>query len=79
VDHTIRRYDSLTEADAAEAQYYGSLKPEERLEILLDLIEAYRRANVEGSERFERVYRIDTHSLLPSVDEIATSPPSSSM
>jgi hypothetical protein len=59
MDYVIRRYDSLTEADSADAQYYGSLTPEERLDILFDLVESYRSAYGEGSEGFERVYRID--------------------
>jgi hypothetical protein len=59
MDYVIRRYDSLAEADSAEAQYYGSLTPEERLDILFDLIESYRSANGEGSKGFERVYRVD--------------------
>ena len=59
MDFTVRRYDSLSEADSAEDRYYMSLTPEERLSILLELIEMYRSTYGESSERFERVYRID--------------------
>ncbi|PYS42877.1 MAG: hypothetical protein DMG14_02580 [Acidobacteria bacterium] len=55
----IRRFDSLAEADEADHQYYASLTPEERLDILLELIDAYRSSYGEAAERFERVYRID--------------------
>jgi len=56
---TIRRFNSLSEADAAEDEYYGALTPEQRLDLLLDLIEMYRSDQGEVAERFERVYRID--------------------
>jgi len=59
MDSMIRRYDSLAEADAAEAEYYASLAPQERLEILFELIEMYRTTHGEDSERLERVYRVD--------------------
>jgi hypothetical protein len=59
VDLSINRYQSFEEADAADRRYYASLTPEERLEILFDLIEAYRSNYLEGSEGFERVYRVD--------------------
>ena len=59
MDLTIRRFETLTEADSAEAEYYASLTPEERLNILLDLIAMYRSNQGEDSERFERVYRVD--------------------
>ena len=42
MDFSIRRFESLAEADSAEAEYYASLTPEERLNILLELIEMYR-------------------------------------
>ena len=59
MDSAIRRYDSVAEADEAEAEYYALLTPEERLEILSELIETYRSTYGEDSERLERVYRID--------------------
>ncbi len=59
MDSMIRPYDSLAEADAADDAYYASLAPQERLEILLELIEMYRTTQGEDSERLERVYRID--------------------
>ena len=59
MDWTIRTFDNLTEADSAETAYYASLTPEERLNILFDLIAMYRSSEGEDSERFERVYRVD--------------------
>lgn len=59
MDFSIRRFETLSEADSAEAEYYASLTPEERLNILLELIEMYRSNQGEDSERLERVYRVD--------------------
>ena len=59
MDLTIRRFNSLSDADSAEAEYYASLTPEERLNILFELIEMHRRSQDEDSEGFERIYRVD--------------------
>lgn len=59
MDLPVKRYDSLAEADEADRRYYASLTPEERLEILLDLIATYRSNFLGTSERLERVYRVD--------------------
>jgi hypothetical protein len=56
MDLTIRRFESLAEADSAEVEYYASLTPGDRLNILFDLVES---GQDEDSERFERVYRVD--------------------
>ena len=59
MDPAIRRYDSLADADAADAEYYASLTPQERLDILFELIEMYRSTYGEDAERLERVCRVD--------------------
>jgi hypothetical protein len=51
-------FSSFDAADQADDEYYASLTPEERLEILLELIERYRSSLGEAAERFERVYRV---------------------
>ena len=58
MDSTIRRFNSFAEADEAEADYYACLTPEQRLEILFDLIETYRDNIGETSDRLERIYRV---------------------
>ena len=45
-------------ADRADDEYYAALAPEERLEILLDLVAAYRESTGEASTRLERVCRV---------------------
>lgn len=54
----LRVFKSLADADRAEEEYYASLTPSERVEILLDLIQQYRTSVGETAERFERVCRI---------------------
>ena len=49
---------SFDEAERADDDYYASLTPEERLDILLAMIERYRSSLGEAAERFERVHRI---------------------
>ena len=43
---------------AGTLEFYRSLTPEQRLDILFELIEASREEGDAASERFERVYRI---------------------
>jgi len=49
---------SFDEAERADDDYYASLMPEERLDILLAMIERYRSSLGEPAERFERVHRV---------------------
>lgn len=58
MEKTIQVYNSFEEADEAEIAYYASLSPNERVDLLLDIIAAYREAQGEAASRFERVYRI---------------------
>jgi len=51
-----KKYRSFAEAEQAEKEYYQSLTPEERLDILLDLIK--QGTPDEAFQRLERVYRI---------------------
>jgi hypothetical protein len=49
---------SFDDADRADDAYYASLSPPDRIEILLDLIDRYRRSLGEPAERLERVCRV---------------------
>ena len=54
MEFTVRKFASHEEADKADREYYRSLTPERRVEILLELVETYSNASAKG---FERVYR----------------------
>jgi len=49
---------SFREAEEADRQFYASLTPQQRLDILLDLMAAHRESLDEAPQRFERVYRV---------------------
>lgn len=58
MEKKVQKFSSFGEAEKAEREYYRSLTPEQRIEILLELIARYRQRDDESSERLERVYRI---------------------
>ena len=58
MDRTVSRFANHVEAEEADRRYYLSLSPQERLDILLELIERHRE-QLDASERgFKRVYRV---------------------
>lgn len=54
----IQVFHGFEAADRADDEYYAGLAPQERLEILLDLIATYRESTGEASARLERVCRV---------------------
>src|SRR3954451_12889776 len=56
VERVARVFRSFEEAERADDDYYASLTPEERLDILLAMIERHRSSLGETAERFERVH-----------------------
>ena len=57
MEMVIRQCSSHAHADAADRQYYKSLSPQQRLDILLELVDT-QRGNDESSQRLARVYQI---------------------
>jgi hypothetical protein len=57
MDKVVRKFGSHGAADAADAAYYRELTPQQRLEILLTLIERGKKPHEVG-QRPARVYRI---------------------
>jgi hypothetical protein len=55
---TVANFSSHREAGEATLAYYRSLSPQQRLDILLELIDSSRKQGDAASERLERVYRI---------------------
>jgi hypothetical protein len=62
----VRVFSGFDAAERADDEYYASLTPQQRLDILLDMIAAYRESTGEASEGFERVYRVVHFSELNS-------------
>jgi hypothetical protein len=56
VEREYRIFSSFQESDRADREYYRSLSPAERMDILLELVKQWQ--GNEAAEGFERVYRI---------------------
>jgi hypothetical protein len=63
-ERVLQLFTTFEDAERADDEYYASLTPAERLEILLSLVLAQREAQGEASTRFERVYRVTQLSRL---------------
>ena len=57
MEPVARKFSSHAAADAADRAYYQSLTPQERLDILLTLIERGKKPHEIG-QKIARVYRI---------------------
>jgi flagellar motility protein MotE (MotC chaperone) len=58
VERVVHVFRSFKDAEQADDEFYANLTPEERLDILLELVEQHRSAFGEAASRFERVHRI---------------------
>ena len=58
MDRVVRVFRNFEDADEADDQFYAELTPQERLDILLELIERHRSALGQAASRLERVHRI---------------------
>ncbi|MEZ4302057.1 MAG: hypothetical protein R3B70_44415 [Polyangiaceae bacterium] len=58
MEKVIQVLRSFEDADDADDADYAGLTPNERVDILLDLVAAYRESLSEAGERFERVCRV---------------------
>jgi len=58
VERVAQVFASFDAADQADDQFYADLTPQERLDLLLELVERHRSALGASAERFERVHRI---------------------
>jgi hypothetical protein len=58
MQRVARVFLTFEEAERADDQFYADLTPQERLDMLLELIARHRSALGESAERFERVHRV---------------------
>jgi uncharacterized protein YdeI (YjbR/CyaY-like superfamily) len=56
VEKAVSVFQSFAEAEKADREYYRSLTPERRLEILFDLVQSQQPD--EADQRLERVCRV---------------------
>lgn len=55
MEKRVRKFKTFAEAEAADREFYRSLTPDQRLEILLELVS---QEDGDAPPRLERVYRI---------------------
>jgi predicted Fe-S protein YdhL (DUF1289 family) len=58
MERVIRTFNSFEEAKKAEIEYWKSLEPRKKLEILEEIRLRYMELTGEGKQGFQRVYRI---------------------
>ncbi len=58
MDRILRTFDQFADADEADWQFYESLSPQERLNMLLEIIAQTVESSGEATERLERIYRV---------------------
>ncbi len=65
MDKTVRKFNSFAEADTAEREFYLSLTPLQRMEILLEIINQHHAgdkgrtdARDSASKRHQRICRV---------------------
>ncbi len=58
MEKIYKKFSSFAEADQADDAYYASLTPNERVDILLELIARYGMVFDGSPERFERVFKV---------------------
>lgn len=55
MERVAQVFDSFEEADLADDRFYARLTPQERLDLLLELIERHRGTLGESAERVHRI------------------------
>ena len=55
MEKVVRKFRTFEDAERADREYYASLTPDERMAILLELVQ---REHGDASKGLERVYRV---------------------
>ena len=58
MERVVRKFRSHAESDEADRDFYLSRTPDERLDILLELIARFQDGLDETAKGFKRVYRV---------------------
>lgn len=59
MEKVVRKFKTFAEAEAADREFYNSLTPDERVDILLELIAQYHGGTQPRLERVCRVVKFD--------------------
>ena len=58
MERVLRVFQSQEEADRAERAYFRSLTPQQRLDILLEIVDRHRRSRPPDEQEFKKAYRV---------------------
>ena len=58
MERVLRTFNNFTDADEADWQFYSSLSPQKRLDMLLEIIAKTLESSSETAKGLERVYRV---------------------
>jgi hypothetical protein len=58
MERVARTFGSFADADAADLAYYAAMSPQQRVDLLLDLIAAYQESVGEAAQGLARVCRV---------------------
>jgi hypothetical protein len=58
MERRVQVFRSFEEAERAENAYYASLSPQQRVDLLLDLLEAWRESCGHADQGLARVHRV---------------------
>ena len=58
MERVLRSFNQFADAEEADLQYYTSLSPKERLDIMLEIIAQTLESSGEATKGLERVYRV---------------------
>ncbi len=59
MERIVRVFASHSDADRVDAERCGSLTPQQRLDLALEIIWRHNQGLGEAAERFERAHRVD--------------------
>jgi len=58
IQKVVQRFSSFAESDRATRRYYAGLSPQERLDLLLELVFTEWNDDDEAAQGLQRVYRV---------------------
>lgn len=58
MERVLRTFDQFADAEEADWQFYASLSPQERLDMLLEIIAQTLGSSGQTGKGLERVYRV---------------------
>ena len=58
MERILRTFDKFEDAEKSDDEFYASLTPQERLDILLEIVNQQLEISGEAAKGLERIYRV---------------------